>query len=110
MKNDKTKELETLPIGKLLAQYSIPAVIAMIVNAIYNVVDRIFIGNFAGEEALAGLTIAFPIMMIIFAFASLIGIGGASLMSINLGKKDLKKTSNVFGNMLSIGVLISVII
>ncbi|MFA7108514.1 MAG: MATE family efflux transporter [Sphaerochaetaceae bacterium] len=108
--NDKTKELETLPIGKLLAQYSIPAVIAMVVNAIYNVVDRIFIGNFAGEKALAGLTIAFPIMMIIFAFASLIGIGGASLMSINLGKKDIKQTSKIFSNMLSLGTIITILI
>jgi len=106
--NNKTKELETLPIAKLLAQYSIPAVIAMVVNAIYNVVDRIFIGNFAGEEALAGLTIAFPIMMMIFAFASLIGIGGASLMSINLGKKDVRKTSKIFANMLSIGFIITI--
>jgi putative MATE family efflux protein len=106
---DKTNELGTKSIGKLLAQYSIPSVIAMIVNAIYNVVDRIFIGQFAGEEALAGLTIAFPVMMLLFAFASLVGAGGAALLSINLGKKDINKTSNVFGNMLSVGAIITLI-
>lgn len=105
--DNRTNELGTQSIGKLLAQYSIPSVIAMIVNAIYNVVDRIFIGNFAGENALAGLTIAFPVMMVIFAFASLIGIGGAALMSINLGKKDLKETSHVFANMMSLGIIIT---
>ncbi|WP_157950199.1 MATE family efflux transporter [Vallitalea okinawensis] len=106
---DKTAELGTKSIGKLLAQYSIPAVIAMLVNAIYNVIDRIFIGQYAGEEALAGLTIAFPIMMIIFAFASLIGAGGASLLSIRLGEKDEKGASHVFGNTLSFGIIVTII-
>ncbi len=106
---NKTNELETKNVGRLLAQYSIPSVIAMIVNAIYNVVDRIFIGQFAGEKALAGLTIAFPLMMILFAFASLIGAGGAALLSINLGKKDIKSTSHVFANMHSVGIIITLI-
>jgi putative MATE family efflux protein len=103
---DKTAELGTKPIGALLAQYSIPAVIAMVVNAIYNVVDRVFIGQFAGEEALAGLTIAFPVMMILFSFANLIGIGGAALISIKLGEKDEKAASKVFGNTLGLGILV----
>jgi putative MATE family efflux protein len=107
---EKTDELGTKSIGRLLAQYSIPSVIAMIVNAIYNVVDRIFIGQVAGEEALAGLTIAFPVMMVLFAFASLVGAGGAALLSINLGKKDIRSTSHVFGNMLSVGTIITVIV
>jgi putative MATE family efflux protein len=104
---DKTNELGTKSVGKLLAQYSIPSVIAMLVNAIYNIVDRIFIGQFAGEEALAGLTIAFPVMMILFAFASLVGAGGAAMLSINLGKKDIRETSHVFGNMMSVGLIIT---
>lgn len=104
---DKTKELGTEPVGKLLLKYSIPSIIAMIVNAIYNVVDRIFIGNFAGEEALGGLTIAFPVMMIIFAFASLIGAGGAALLSIKLGENDRRGASHVFGNSLGLGIIIT---
>ncbi|QRN86705.1 MATE family efflux transporter [Clostridia bacterium] len=104
---ESTKELGTEAIGKLLAKYSIPAVIAMLVNAVYNVVDRIFIGQYAGESALAGLTIAFPVMMIMFAFASLIGIGGSTLISIRLGEKDRAGASHVFGNTLSFGLLVT---
>lgn len=104
---DKTKELGTEPIGKLLAKFSIPAVIGMLVNAIYNVVDRIFIGQYAGEEALAGLTVAFPVMMVIFAFASLIAIGGASLLAIRLGEQDIKSANHVFGNTLSFGIIVT---
>lgn len=105
----KTQELGVKPIGVLLAQYSIPAVIAMLVNAIYNVVDRIFIGKLAGESALAGLTISFPVMMIIFAFASLIGAGGAALISIKLGEKDERGASHVFGNTISFGLIMTAI-
>ena len=105
----KTKELGTKPIGALLAQYSIPAVIAMLVNAIYNVVDRIFIGQYAGENALAGLTIAFPIMMMIFAFASLIGAGGSSLLAIRFGEKDKEGANHVFGNTLSFGLIVTAV-
>jgi len=104
---DKTKELGTQRIGKLLLQYSLPAVIGMIVNAIYNVVDRIFIGQFAGEDALAGLTIAFPVMMIIFAFSGLVGIGGAALLSIRLGERDERGASQVFGNTLGLGIIVT---
>ncbi len=106
----KIKNLGSDPIGKLLASYSIPAVIAMLVNAIYNVVDRIFIGKFAGEAALAGLTIVFPAMMLIFAFAGLIGTGGASLVSIRLGENDQKGASKVFGNMLVVSTFVSLVI
>lgn len=104
---NKTQELGTKSVGKLLLQYSIPSIIAMMVNAIYNVVDRIFIGQYAGEGALAGLTIAFPVMLLLFAFASLMGIGGAALLSISLGKKDMKKANHIFANTLSFGVIIN---
>lgn len=102
-----TKDLGIKPINKLLIQYSIPAVIAMIVNAIYNIVDRIFVGKYVGENALAGLTISFPVMMLIFAFAGLIGIGGAALMSIRFGEKDIRGVSHVLGNMITMGTIIT---
>jgi putative MATE family efflux protein len=104
---DKTKRMGSEPIPKLLAQFSIPAVIAMLVNAIYNIVDRIFIGKFVGEDALAGLTISFPVMMIIFAFAGLVGIGSSALMSIHLGKRDFKGVNQIFGNMITFGTLVT---
>ncbi len=102
-----TLALGTEPIGKLLAKYSLPAVVAMLVNAIYNVVDRIFIGKLVGEEALAGLTITFPIMMIIFAFSGLVGMGGASLLAIRLGEKDEEGASHVFGNTFSFAFIVT---
>ncbi|WP_105614244.1 MATE family efflux transporter [Vallitalea okinawensis] len=101
-----TTKLGQESITKLLLQFSIPAVIANMVNAIYNIVDRIFIGNYAGENALAGLTIAFPLMILIFAFASLVGIGGAALISIKLGENDNRKANHIFGNTLSIAVIL----
>lgn len=104
---ERMTELGTKPIGKLLAQYSIPAVVAMLINAVYNVVDRIFIGKLVGEDALAGLTIAFPVMMIMFAFSGLIGAGGAALLSIRLGEKNDKGASHVFGNTLTFGFLVT---
>jgi putative MATE family efflux protein len=103
----ETLELGTKPVGTLLIRYSIPAIIAMLVNAIYNIVDRIFIGRLVGENALAGLTIAFPIMMIIFAFCGLIGIGGAALLSIKLGEKKYHEANRVFANTLFMGFIIT---
>ncbi|WAA09131.1 MATE family efflux transporter [Fervidibacillus albus] len=103
-------ELAEKPVGKLLLQYSIPATIAMIVNAIYNVVDRIFISQYAGEAAFAGLTVAFPLMLILFSFTNLVGIGGASLFSIALGRKESKKASHIFAVTLMLAVVFTAII
>ena len=108
---DRTKELGTEKVLKLLIKYSVPAVVATMVNAIYNIVDRIFIGKFAGEDALAGLTVAFPVMMATFAFSALVNIGNAALLSIRFGEKDKKGASHVFGNTLSlVGIIMVVII
>ncbi|NCC13560.1 MAG: MATE family efflux transporter [Spirochaetia bacterium] len=81
--------LGTEPIFKLLMRFSIPAIVGMMVNALYNVVDRIFIGNSPsiGANGIAGITIAFPIMIILMALGVLFGIGGATLFSIRLGQK-----------------------
>ena len=106
---ERTKELGTQKIWKLLAKYSVPAVIATMVNAIYNIVDRIFIGKFAGEEALAGLTIAFPVMMIMFAMSALINVGNAALLSIRFGEQDKRGASHVFGNSLSLVAIVMIV-
>lgn len=102
-------DLGTKSIGRLLAQYSIPSVIAMLVGALYNVIDRIFIGSTVGESALAGLTVVFPIMMILFAFVSLISTGGSSLLAIKLGEGDKQGADHVFGNTISFGVIVNMI-
>lgn len=107
---DKSNELGTEPVGKLLFKYSVPAVTAMLVNAIYNIVDRIFISFYVGEDALGGLTVVFPIMMLIFAISSLVGIGGTALMSIRIGENKIDGAERIFGNAISLGFIIYFII
>ena len=107
------QELGTQPVGRLLLKYSIPGVVAMLVSAIYNVLDRVFIGKFAGEDSLAGLTVAFPVMMLTFAFAGLIGVGGSALIAIRFGERDQRGAERVFGNTVSmtfgLGILVAVL-
>ena len=71
--------LETAPIGKLLLQYSIPAIIAMTVTSLYNIIDSIFIGHGIGPLAISGLALTFPLMNLVIAFCTLIGVGGAAI-------------------------------
>lgn len=107
---NNTSKLGQESITKLIAQFSIPAIIANLVNAIYNIVDRIFIGKFAGENALAGLTISFPLMILIFGFASLVGIGGTALISIKLGEGNPKSANHIFSNMLSMAAILGLLV
>ncbi len=93
-----TMELEQQKIGKLLLKFSIPAIVGMLTNALYNIVDRIFIGKGVGSMAFSGLTATFPIMTIIMAFAMLIGIGGSALISIRLGQKKKEEAEQILGN------------
>jgi len=96
-------------ISKLLFNLSLPATIGMIVNALYNLVDTIFVGRGVDPLAIGGLTIAFPIQMIIMAFAQMIGIGAASAISRSLGANDIEKADSIAGNaFLSIVVLSSI--
>lgn len=100
--NPETTKLGTEKISSLLFRFSVPAIVGMVINALYNVVDRIFIGNapHVGPNGLAGLTIAFPIMIILFSVGMLFGVGGATLYSIRLGegKRDLARAT--LGNSL----------
>ena len=88
---DKSKQLGEENIGKLLMKFSVPAIVGMLVNALYNVVDRIFIGRGVGKLALTGVTVTFPIANIIIAFGMLVGIGTAALVSIKLGQQKKKR-------------------
>ena len=89
-KSPNLTELETRPVGRLLWEYSVPAVVGMLVMALYNVVDRIFIGHGVGPVAISGLAITFPVMNLTTALGVLIGVGAASRISILLGAKDLR--------------------
>lgn len=95
---NNTNRLEEEKISKLLLEFSVPAIVGMLVSALYNVVDRIFIGNSAGPLGLAGITIGFPIMIIQMAFGALIGLGATSLVSIRLGQKKNEEAELIIGN------------
>ncbi|MEG1257301.1 MATE family efflux transporter [Clostridium sp.] len=94
-------------VGSLLFKLALPAIIAQLVNVLYNIVDRIFIGRMAsGELAMAGVGVAFPIIIIISAFSALIGMGGAPLAAIKMGEKDNDGAENIVSNSFSTLVLI----
>ena len=105
-----TARLGEEKINKLLVNLSLPATIGMMVNALYNLVDTIFVGRGVGAIAIGGLTIAFPIQMVIMAFAQMIGIGAASAISRSLGAKDIEKADYVAGNSFLCVIVLSSII
>ncbi len=110
---DKNQQiLGTEPIGKLLLRYSLPAIIGMMVNGLYNVVDRIFIGNMPGVGPLAitGLGVTMPVMTIILAFGMLIGIGTATNISIKLGQGKRDEAEKLIGNSITLSVIVGLII
>ncbi len=107
---DNSKQLGEIKVLNLLIKFSIPAIIGMVVNALYNIVDRIFIGNGVGSLGIAGTTIAFPVMLVMMAFAMLIGVGANSLVSIRLGENRKEEAEEIFGNAFSLLVLTSLAI
>jgi putative MATE family efflux protein len=104
--------LGTESVGKLLLKYSVPAIIGMMVNALYNVVDRIFIGNIPGVGPLAitGVGVTMPIMSITLAFAMLIGIGCTTNISIKLGQGKKEDAQKIIGNGITLSIIISLIL
>lgn len=99
-------------VGKLLIKYSIPAIIGMVVNALYNVVDRMFIGNIpnVGPMAITGLGVTMPIVTILLAFGMLIGVGASANISIKLGQGNRDEAERIIGNTLILGLIIGIII
>lgn len=96
----KQLTLGTSPITKLLVQYSVPAIIAMVATSLYNIIDSIFIGHGVGAMAIAGLAITFPLMNLVVAFCTLISVGGATVSSIFLGQKNLSRATDVVNNVM----------
>lgn len=95
---DKTKELETKSVRSLLFIYALPAVISQVIASVYSIADRIFLGQCVDALAIAGLAITMPVMNIIHAFGSLVGVGSSSRMSIVLGRKDERWAEKILGN------------
>ena len=116
MAQDKTKTnsspvaLGSQPIGKLLVQYSLPAIIASLVTSLYNIIDSIFIGRGVGALAISGLAITFPLMNLVVAFCVLIAAGGATVSSIFLGQKNYAKAANTLNNVVTLCIIHSVVI
>ena len=107
MDNKKaTLELGTKPVGKLLAQYALPAIIAMTAASLYNIIDRVFIGQVVGPMAISGLAITFPFMILAAAFGAAIGVGAATTISVKLGQKDYESAENTLGNTITLNLII----
>lgn len=104
---DHSKQLGEKSVGKLLLSFSIPAIVGMLVNALYNIVDRIFIGQGVGTLAISGITVDFPIMLVIMAFAMLIGLGATTLISIRLGENRKEEAERIVGNALTLFLIVS---
>lgn len=106
---DSKTFLGTEPIGGLLAKLALPTVAAQLINMLYNIVDRIYIGHIPGEGAMAltGVGVCMPIIMVVSAFASLVGYGGSPRASIYMGKNDQKTAESILGNCFTLLVLIS---
>lgn len=113
MEKEMNKErLGTEPLGRLMVSLAVPAVAAQLINVLYNIVDRIYIGHIRsyGDIALTGVGVTFPIIMLISAFSAFAGMGGAPLASIELGKKDIRKAEQILGNSAGMIVLFSIVL
>ncbi len=106
------KEFDQIPIPKLVIRLGILSMLAQFINVLYSVIDRIFVGHIpqVGSLAIAGIGVSAPILTSITAFASLIGIGGASVMSFSMGRKKDKEAEAAIGNSLILLIILSVIL
>ncbi|MDR0428891.1 MAG: MATE family efflux transporter [Tannerellaceae bacterium] len=108
MTSEITRKLEHEKISRLLLNYAIPAVIGTMVNSLYNIVDRMFIGHGVGPLAISGLTLTFPILLFLQAFGMLVGTGAATRVSIFLGRKENDMAENILGNALTMTFIIAI--
>ncbi len=105
-KEHEPRELEQKPVSTLLWQYSVPAIITAVANSLYNIIDRLFIGNSVGAMAISGLALSLPIMILLQAFGTLVGVGAASRISIVLGMKDKDWAEDILGTAILMTIII----
>ena len=112
MSESQTNKLGTAPVGRLLASLAIPCIAAQLVNLLYNIVDRIYIGHIPeiGDAALTGVGVTFPILILISAFSVLVGMGGAPKAAIRLGQKDHEGAEKILGSCFGLLIVMSVIL
>ena len=101
-----TLELGTKPVGQLLAQYALPAIVAMTASSLYNIIDRAVIGQVVGPEAIAGLGITFPFMNLSAAFGAAVGVGASTCISVKLGQRDYKTAEHLLGNTVTLNLIV----
>jgi len=101
-----TLELGAKPVGRLLIQYALPAIVAMTASSLYNIIDRAFIGQVVGPEAIAGLGITFPFMNLSAAFGAAVGVGASTCISVKLGQRDYKTAQYLLGNTVTLNLII----
>ena len=99
-------ELGQKPVGALLWQYALPAIVAMTASSLYNIIDRAMIGQVVGPEAIAGLGITFPLMNLSAAFGAAVGVGSSTCISVKLGQKDYKTAEHLLGNTVTLNLII----
>ena len=99
-------ELGQKPVGRLLAQYALPAIVAMTASSLYNIIDRAMIGQVVGPEAIAGLGITFPFMNLSAAFGAAVGVGASTCISVKLGQRDYKTAEHLLGNTVTLNLII----
>ena len=107
--NKATLELGTKPIGRLLMQYAMPAIIAMTASSLYNMVDSIFIGQGVGPMAISGLALTFPFMNLGAAFGAAVGVGASTCISVKLGQKDYGTAQRILGNTVTLNVIVGLL-
>ena len=110
--NEDKEFLRTEPLGQLLLKLALPTVAAQLINMLYNIVDRIYIGHIPdiGATALTGVGVCMPLIMIVSAFAALVGYGGAPRASIFMGKQDKESAEKTLGNCFALQILISAVL
>lgn len=107
-KKANTNELGVAGIGKLLLQYSVPAIIATAAASLYNIIDRIFIGHGVGPLAISGLALTFPLMNILSAFGAMVGVGAATMVSIRLGQHNRRGATQILGNAVMLNIILGI--
>lgn len=107
---NNTNELGSQKIGKLILKFSIPSIVGMMVNSLYSIVDRIFVGRGVGSIALSGVAVTFPISNIIMAFGMLVGLGSAAVISIKLGQGQVKQAERIVGNAFTLVIINSILV
>jgi len=102
-------ELGTKPVGALLWQYALPAIVAMVASSLYNIIDRSVIGQVVGPEAIAGLGITFPFMNLSAAFGACVGVGASTCISVKLGQRDYQTAQHLLGNTVTLNLIIGLL-